>query len=185
MPLTILTKSSILDVKLGCKIAKSFNKSFCEFNIFSFTSHLVKYLFSFYFIDFCFYQYSQTIFKLCCRRLSFMQTSIFVKTYTRMQFSCCRQDKAMLWDNLKRNLHHFNMKKLSMFNFFTLKWKRIKSSFFCKIHGYFNMIIYLKIILKSSSILAFRREGQQIHNTEDLFVQNDKTLPYQTTRNVL
>ena len=47
------------------------------------------------------------------------------------------------------------------------------------------MIIYLKIILKSSSILAFRREGQQIHNTEDLFVQNDKTLPYQTTRNVL
>ena len=52
MSLTILTKSSILDVKLGCKIAKSFNKSLCEFNIF--TSHLVKYLFSFYFIDFCF-----------------------------------------------------------------------------------------------------------------------------------
>ena len=47
------------------------------------------------------------------------------------------------------------------------------------------MIIYLKIILKSSSILAFRREGQQIHNTEDSFDQTDKTLPYQTTRNVL
>ena len=37
MPLTILTKSSILDVWLGSKIAtKSFNKSFCKFNSFSF-----------------------------------------------------------------------------------------------------------------------------------------------------
>ena len=44
MPLTILTKSSILDVWLGSKIAtKSFNKSFCKFNIFSFGSDLVKY----------------------------------------------------------------------------------------------------------------------------------------------
>ena len=43
MPLTILTKSSILDVWLGSKIAtKSFNKS-CKFNIFSFGSDLVKY----------------------------------------------------------------------------------------------------------------------------------------------
>ena len=40
---------------------KSFNRSFCEFNIFSFSSHLVKYFFSFYFVNFYFYQYSKTI----------------------------------------------------------------------------------------------------------------------------
>ena len=46
MRLTILTKSSILDVCLWSKNAtKSFNKSFCEFNIFSFSSRLVKYIF--------------------------------------------------------------------------------------------------------------------------------------------
>ena len=42
--LTILTKSSILDVSLGSKNAtKSFSKSFCEFNIFSFRSHMVPF----------------------------------------------------------------------------------------------------------------------------------------------
>ena len=50
IPLTILTKCSILDVWLACKNAtKSFNKSSCEFNIFSF-SYLVKHFFSFYFV---------------------------------------------------------------------------------------------------------------------------------------
>ena len=49
MPLTILTKCSILGVWLGCKNAtKSFNRSLCDFNIFSFSSHLFKY-FSFRF----------------------------------------------------------------------------------------------------------------------------------------
>ena len=44
MSLTILAKNSNLDVWLGSKIAtKSFNKSFCKFNIFSFGSDLVKY----------------------------------------------------------------------------------------------------------------------------------------------
>ena len=44
MPLTILTKSSILDVWLASKIVtNSFNKSFCKFNIFGFGSDLVKY----------------------------------------------------------------------------------------------------------------------------------------------
>ena len=43
MPLTILTKSSILDVWRGSKNAtKSFSKSFCEFNIIGFSSDLVK-----------------------------------------------------------------------------------------------------------------------------------------------
>ena len=46
MPLTILTNCSILDAWLGSKIAtKSFNKCFCEFNIFILSSHLVKYFF--------------------------------------------------------------------------------------------------------------------------------------------
>ena len=46
MPLTIVTKSSILDVWLGSKNAtKSFSKSFCECNIFGFSSDLVKYFF--------------------------------------------------------------------------------------------------------------------------------------------
>ena len=46
MPLTILTKSSILDVWLSSKnTTKSFNKSFCEFNIFNFSGHLVKTVF--------------------------------------------------------------------------------------------------------------------------------------------
>ena len=63
--LTISTKNSILDVWLGSKNAtKSFNKSFCKLNIFSFNSHLVKYFFSFYFVNFYFFQYSETIFKL-------------------------------------------------------------------------------------------------------------------------
>ena len=71
MPLTILTKSSILDVWLGSKIAtKSFNKSFCEFNTLSFSSDLVKYFFSFYF-NFHFFHNSKTIFKFCCSRLLF------------------------------------------------------------------------------------------------------------------
>ena len=122
MPLTILTKKSILDVRLGSKNAtKIFNKSFCEFNIFSFSSHLVKYFFSFYCVNFYFFQYSETIFKLCCTRLILIQTNVYVKTYTSMQTSRCRRDKTMVSDNFKRNLHHFNMKKVDMFNFFILK----------------------------------------------------------------
>ena len=46
MPLTVFKKSSILDIWLDSKNAtKSFNKSFCEFNIFGFSRHLVKYFF--------------------------------------------------------------------------------------------------------------------------------------------
>ena len=39
-----------------------------------------------------------------------------------MQISRCRQDKAMVSDNFKRNLHHVNMKKV----------EHVKSSFFVK-----------------------------------------------------
>ena len=89
MPLTILTKCSILDVRLGCKNAtKSFNTSFSVFNIFSFSSHLVKYFFSFYFVNFFFCQYSKKIFKFCCTRLIFIQTNIYVKTFHKFSQVC-------------------------------------------------------------------------------------------------
>ena len=89
---------------MGSKNAtKSFNKSFLK---------LVKYLFFFYFVNFCFFHYSKTIFKLCCTRLILIQTNIYVKPYTNMQISCCRRDKTMVSDNFKRNLHHFKMKKI-------------------------------------------------------------------------
>ena len=77
MPLTILTKCSIVDVWLGCQNAtKSFNTSFCEFNIFSFSSHLVKCFFFFYFVNFYFVLYSKTIFNFCCTRLIFVRRNI-------------------------------------------------------------------------------------------------------------
>ena len=77
--LNILTKCSILDVWLDCKNeTKSFNKSFCEFNIFSFSSHLVKYFFSFYFANFYFLHYSKAIFKFCCARFWFLFKRIFM-----------------------------------------------------------------------------------------------------------
>ena len=124
MPLTILTKCSILDVRLGCKNAtKSFNTSFSEFNIFSFSGHLVKYFFSFYLVNFYFSRYSKTIFKFCCTRLIFIQRNIYVKTYTSRQFSRCRHDKTMVYDNFKRNLHHFNMEKVEHVQLLDIKMK--------------------------------------------------------------
>ena len=72
MLLTVLTKNSISDVWSCSKNAtKSSNKSFCEFNILSLRGHLVKYFFSFYFVNFYFFQYSKTIFKFYCTRLLF------------------------------------------------------------------------------------------------------------------
>ena len=40
-----------------------------------------------------------------------------------MQISCCRKDKAMVSDNFKRNLHHFNMKKVEHVQLFHIKMK--------------------------------------------------------------
>ena len=40
-----------------------------------------------------------------------------------MQVSRCRQDKAMVPDNLKRNLHYFNMRKVEDFQLFHIKMK--------------------------------------------------------------
>ena len=115
----------LLTVWLCSKNAtKGFNKCLCEFNILSFSSRLVKYFFLF--ISFYFFQYSKRIFKFCCKRLIFIQTNIYVKTYTGMQISRCRSDKTIVSDNFKKVFIILIWRKLNMFNFFILKWKRIK-----------------------------------------------------------
>ena len=64
-------------------------------------------------------------FKFCCTRVDFyfIRANIYVKTYTSMQISRCRQDKTMVSDNFKRNLHHFNMKKVEHVQLFHIKMK--------------------------------------------------------------
>ena len=94
------------------------------------------YILYFHFMNFYFFQYSKTIFKFCCARLIFFvfQKNIYIKTYTNMLISRCRQDKVLVSNN-------FKWKKLIMLNVFTLKWKKIKSSFFCKRHGHFKLFV--------------------------------------------
>ena len=48
----------------------------------------------------------------------FYSDGIYLKTYTSMQISCCRQDETMVPDNFKRNLHRFNMKKVEHIQLF-------------------------------------------------------------------
>ena len=62
----------------------------------------------------------------------FIQANVYVKTCTSMQISRCHQDKTMVSDNFKRIFIILRLRKLNMFNFFILKWKRIKLSFFVK-----------------------------------------------------
>ena len=90
-----------LDV-LGSKNTKSFNKSFCEFNISSFSSHLVKYVFLFYFVNFYFFQYQK-------QSSSFFVEDLFL--FKSMQIFCSHYDKTMVPNNFKKNLHHINKKK--------------------------------------------------------------------------
>ena len=154
MPLAILTKSSILDVWPGSKNAtKSSNKSFSEFNIFSFSSHLVKYFFSIYFANFYIFQYSKTTSSFVVQVI-FIQRNIYVETYTSMQISHCHQDKTMVCDSFKRNLHHFNMKKYEHVQLFHIKMKEVKSSFLVKYaviliwpfkKDHFKMIVYFSL----------------------------------------
>ena len=40
-----------------------------------------------------------------------------------MQISRCGQDKTMVSDNFKRNLHHFKMKKVEYVQLFHIKTK--------------------------------------------------------------
>ena len=48
-----------------------------------------------------------------------VQDFIFIQT----NISRCRQDQAIVSDNFKRNLHHFNMKKVKHVQFFHVKMK--------------------------------------------------------------
>ena len=85
MPLTILTKSSIVNVWPGSKnVTKSSNKSFCQFNTFNFSSHLVKYFFSFYLVNFYIFQHSKTMFKFCFTRFLFSFKQIFTQKHTQV-----------------------------------------------------------------------------------------------------
>ena len=47
---------------------------------------------------------------LLCKTFIFVQTNIYIKTYTSMKISSDHQDKTMVSDNFKRN--HFNPKKV-------------------------------------------------------------------------
>ena len=49
--------------------------------------------------------------------------NIYIKTYTSTQTSCCCQDKTMVSDNFKRNLYHFNMRKVEHGQLFHIKMK--------------------------------------------------------------
>ena len=53
----------------------------------------------------------------------FIQTKNYVKTYTSTQISRCRQGKTAVPDNFKRNLHHFNMKKVEHVQLFHIRTK--------------------------------------------------------------
>ena len=78
-----------------------------------------------------------------------------------MQTSRCHHGKTMVFDNLKRNLRHFDVKKVEDVQLFNIKMKatfvvpesQCTDIIFCKIHGHFNMTISMTI-LKRSCILA-------------------------------
>ena len=108
-------------------------------------------IFSFYFLNFYFFQYSKTIFKFCCTRLIFMQTNIYLKHTQVCIFLVVTKTKQWCLIISKEILTILIWRKLNMFNFFILKWKRIKSSFFVK-----YTVILKMIILKWSCILALR-----------------------------
>ena len=82
MPWTIFIRSSILYVWLVSKNAtKSFNKSFCEFNFFSFSSHLVKYFFLLLY-KFLFLPVFQNDIQVLLHKASiFIETNSYLKTY--------------------------------------------------------------------------------------------------------
>ena len=49
----------------------------------------------------------------------FIQTDLYV--YSSMQISRCHQYKTMVYDGFKRNLNHFNMKKVEHVQLFHIK----------------------------------------------------------------
>ena len=82
-------------------------------------------------VSFYFFQISKMAFKFCYR-LSFYSNEYLRKNIERMQISRCHWAKTMVLDNFKRNLHHFNMKKVEHFQLFHLKTKGHEIIIFCK-----------------------------------------------------
>ena len=154
MPLAILTKSSILDVWPGSKNAtKSSNKGFSEFNIFSFSSHLVKYFFSIYFANFYIFQYSKTTSSFVVQVI-FIQRNIYVEHTQVCKFLIVTRTKQWCVIVSKEIFIILIWRNMNMFNFFISKWKRIKSSFFVKYaviliwpfkKDHFKMIVYFSL----------------------------------------
>ena len=150
-PLTILTKSSILDVWPGSENAtKSSNKS-CVFNIFSFSSRLNT-----------FFPFTLKIFRSSSIRkrfstsniqIIFIQTNIYVKTQV-CKFLFVAKTRQWCLIITKEIFIIFIWRKSNMFNFFILKWKRIKPLFFVKYtvilvwsleNDHFKMIVYFSL----------------------------------------
>ena len=46
-----------------------------------------------------------------------------MNTYASIQISSCGQNETKVSDDLKRNLHHFNMKKVELAQCFHIKMK--------------------------------------------------------------
>ena len=58
---------------------------------------------------------------LLCKAFIFIQMNIYINS--SMQTSRCHQDKTMVSDDFKANLHHFNMKKVKHVQLFHIKMK--------------------------------------------------------------
>ena len=122
MPLTIFTKSSILDVWLVSKTStKSFNKSFCKFNFISFInfiSHFVKYFFP-SLCNFLFLPIFQNDLQVLLYRASIFIEYLRKNIQKYANFSLTWQ----VCDNFKRNLHHFNMKNVEHVQLLRIKMR--------------------------------------------------------------
>ena len=82
-------------------------------------------IFSYYFINFISSNIQKRSSSFVVQDLTFIfiQANIYVKTYTSLQISRCRQDKTMVSDNFKTNLHHINTKKVEGVQLFHIKMK--------------------------------------------------------------
>ena len=110
----------------------SINKSFCKFNFFSCSNHLANY-FSFYFTNFCFFQYSKTIFRF---------------------FWHTRACKFLVVAKKRQYCLIISKETLNMFNLFILKWKMIKH--------HFNMILLeLLCILAFNYVFIIDKNPQE------------------------
>ena len=116
MLLTILTKSSILDVWLGS--TKSFNKSFFKFNIFKISSDLVKYFFPFTLIFI-----SSNIRKRSSEAIT-AHERIFMKNFTHT----CHSFYILLSPTLK-NIKRTNLWRIHEGSFYVLYTKEYTRKF--------------------------------------------------------